>query len=269
MKLEIKHNINYDFRGSVKTGYHKVLLKPENNSFQKIIKWQLTVVGGIKEITSFDQFENYIQIYRVKSNVNKIEYRIDSLIETKLNNGISKISKRDIPLWCYLNNYPITRPGNALIDFYKENKLNKKQLIASLHDLSYKIRKRVKYKKGKTNFKTLAEESLNKGYGVCQDHTHIFLSIVRQNNIPCRYISGYFLPTKHEKNLSMHAWAEVYVENLGWIGLDVSNGVSPNERYVIVAKGFDYNYATPIKGIISGFVKDQLNSKLKIKIADQ
>lgn len=269
MKLDIKHIINYDFRGTVKTGYQKVLLKPGNNSYQKVIKWQLSVIGGKKEITSFDQFENHTELYRVKNNVKNITYKIDGLIETKSNNGISQISRKDLPSWCYINNYQLTRPGRYLKNFYLENKLNKNNLIASLHDLSLKIRQRVKYKRGKTNFKTLAEESLIKGYGVCQDHTHIFISVVRQNNIPCRYISGYFLPIKQEKNLSMHAWAEVYLENLGWIGLDISNGVSPNERYVAVAKGFDYNYATPIKGIIKGFVKDQLNSKLKIKIADQ
>ena len=142
-------------------------------------------------------------------------------------------------------------------------------LIKSLHTLSNKIKTSIKYKSGKTDYKTNAEEAFRNKVGVCQDHTHIFLSILRLNNLPCRYVSGFFLPKNKNQNLAMHAWAEVFVEDLGWIGFDISNGVSPDDSYVVIAKGFDYNYATPIKGIISGFVKDQLNSKLKIKIADQ
>ena len=67
----------------------------------------------------------------------------------------------------------------------------------------------------------------------------------------------------------MHAWAEVYIKNLGWVGFDISNGISPNERYIVVAKGFDFNSVSPIKGIISGFVKENLKSNLKIEYIKQ
>ncbi len=269
MKLNIKHRINYFFKGNVKTGFQKVLLRPKNNIYQKIIKWNIDVVGALKEISSIDQFNNEIDVFRLKSNVNLIEYKIEGIVKTKINNGIFKASKQDLPMWCYLNNYELTEPGSYLINFYKKNKLNSKNLIESLHDLSNKIRTQIKYKKGKTNYKTTAEESIIKGYGVCQDHTHVFLSIARQNNLPCRYVSGYLFPIKQNKNLHMHAWAEVFIKNLGWLGFDISNGISPNERYIVIAKGFDYNNVTPIKGIINGFVKEHLKSKLKIETVDQ
>ena len=67
----------------------------------------------------------------------------------------------------------------------------------------------------------------------------------------------------------MHAWAEVYIEKLGWLGFDISNGISPNERYVVVAKGFDYDNASPLKGIINGFVKEDLKTKLNIENLEQ
>ena len=41
----------------------KVLLNPINNSYQNIIKWKLIVNGGIKEISSFDHFNNQINLF--------------------------------------------------------------------------------------------------------------------------------------------------------------------------------------------------------------
>jgi transglutaminase-like putative cysteine protease len=49
-----------------------------------------------------------------------------------------------------------------------------------------------------------------------------------------------------------HAWAEVWVGDLGWIGFDVSNGISPDMRYVRIATGLDYSQAAPISGMTLG-----------------
>ena len=89
------------------------------------------------------------------------------------------------------------------------------------------------------------------------------------NNLPCRYVSGLFKPIQDTHNLSMHAWAEVFIENLGWIGFDISNGISPDDRYVEIAKGFDYNDVVPVKGIINGYFVENQNLELSIDILNQ
>ena len=67
----------------------------------------------------------------------------------------------------------------------------------------------------------------------------------------------------------MHAWAEVFVEDLGWIGFDISNGVSPDDSYVVIAKGFDYNNIAPVRGIINGEFVENQNLELSIEKLDQ
>jgi transglutaminase-like putative cysteine protease len=47
---------------------------------------------------------------------------------------------------------------------------------------------------------------------------------------------------------AMHAWAEAHIDGLGWVGFDVSNGISPDTRYVRVASGLDYADAAPVSG---------------------
>ena len=55
-----------------------------------------------------------------------------------------------------------------------------------------------------------------------------------------------------------HAWAEAYVNGLGWVAFDVANGISPDERYVRVATGRDYRDAAPVSGIRLGQAQEAL-----------
>ncbi len=63
--------------------------------------------------------------------------------------------------------------------------------------------------------------------------------------------------------------AEVFIEDLGWIGFDISNGISPDERYVVISKGFDYNDVVPVKGIINGNFIENQNLELTIDVLNQ
>ena len=62
-----------------------------------------------------------------------------------------------------------------------------------------------------------------------------------------------------------HAWAEVYIENLGWVGFDVANGISPDERYVRIATGLDYKDAAPVFGMRYGDGEEDMSVNLQIQ----
>ena len=57
----------------------------------------------------------------------------------------------------------------------------------------------------------------------------------------------------HDNSLASHeathAWVEVFIENLGWVGFDLANNIVIDERYVSLAYGFDFNDAQPIYGL--------------------
>ena len=61
-----------------------------------------------------------------------------------------------------------------------------------------------------------------------------------------RYVSGYLMMNNNNIQNASHAWAEVYLNQLGWIGLDISNFISPNDKYIRIASGFDYYDVIPI-----------------------
>ena len=62
-----------------------------------------------------------------------------------------------------------------------------------------------------------------------------------------------------------HAWAEIHVEHIGWVGFDVSNGYSPDERYVRVATGLDYRDASPITGLRYGSGNEDMIVSLQVQ----
>ena len=109
-----------------------------------------------------------------------------------------------------------------------------------------------------------AEDAIAAGAGVCQDHTHIFLACARRMGVPARYVSGYLMLDDRIAQEAMHAWAEGYIEGLGWVGFDVSNGISPDTRYVRVATGLDYHDAAPVSGRRIGGAGEKLEVAIDV-----
>ena len=62
-----------------------------------------------------------------------------------------------------------------------------------------------------------------------------------------------------------HGWAEVHLDALGWVGFDVSNRISPDERYVRLAIGRDAKEASPISGMRIGSGNESMIVSLQIQ----
>jgi transglutaminase-like putative cysteine protease len=63
-------------------------------------------------------------------------------------------------------------------------------------------------------------------------------------------VSGHL--ARDEAQEAAHAWAEAYVPEIGWVGFDPANGISPTDHYLRVAIGLDYLDAAPIRGARRG-----------------
>lgn len=134
-----------------------------------------------------------------------------------------------------------------------------------MHALSHVIAERVRYEIQKTHSETSAEEALEAGYGVCQDHAQIFVTAARLMGFPSRYVRGYLMLNDRVEQDASHAWAEAHLDGIGWIGFDVSNGISPDERYVRVATGLDYRDAAPVSGMRFGDSAESMNVTLQVQ----
>ena len=58
--------------------------------------------------------------------------------------------------------------------------------------------------------------------------------------------------------------AEVLVGDLGWVGFDPANGISPTDKHIRVATGLDYLGASPVRGTRYGGIGEEMTVKVAI-----
>ena len=186
------------------------------------------------------------------------------MVETTDTNGVLA-HQGYAPKWLYARTTELTTAGTGVDGLVAAFDHPSDDPVARMHALSSHIRATVDYDPGWTSVATTAEDALAAGHGVCQDHSHLFLAAARRLGMAARYVSGYLVVDGEPDQPATHAWAEVWIEGLGWLGLDVSNGISPDERYVRLAVGRDYREAAPVSGIRFGDAEEDLDVTVQIQ----
>ena len=249
MKLSIKHISKYKFSKNLSYGVQRLRLKPQNNKIQNINRWNINIQGGVEQFEYLDHHQNLCTFLTLNNDLKEIIISVDGQINTIESNGILGNDKPKTKPWMYKMYTPITKPGNHIKSFCKKWLDLSYSELDICHFVAYDIRKFVKFRKGSTSAYTSAEDSFKKKRGVCQDFTHIFISCLRFLGFSVRYVSGYLKIEGVNEQDATHAWADVFIKDLGWVGFDVANGISPDERYVVLANGFDFFDASPIHGL--------------------
>ncbi len=127
------------------------------------------------------------------------------------------------------------------------------------------------YAPNSTRVDSPIDEALANRRGVCQDFSHIMLALLRRVGLPCRYVSGYIAPAPEPGDpagsadqapaatpaadpttVATHAWVEVLLPELGWVGADPTHDIDAGVRHIRVAIGRDYADVPPTRGIYKG-----------------
>ena len=142
-------------------------------------------------------------------------------------------------------------------------------LLEAARELMTRIHREFEYHVQATDASTPALQSLSLRQGVCQDFAHVFIGCLRSLGLPARYVSGYLLtePPPGQPRLvgadASHAWASVWLPGEDgadgtWADLDPTNDRAPGEDYVTLAIGRDYADVSPVRGVIHGGGRHQL-----------
>ncbi|PHQ69037.1 MAG: transglutaminase [Sneathiella sp.] len=265
MRLKISHMTRYQYDAPVQYALQQVRLTPKSRAGQSVISWETTIEGGSKELEFDDQHNNHVFLVGIEPGGTEISILCEGEVETTNASGVIGKHGGYAPLWLFKRETDLTKPGKNLRRLIKEIGHNFNTDIPQLHALSAKIAKTVRYQTGSTHAETTVEEALEAQQGVCQDHSHIFIAAARLMGFPARYVSGYLMMDDRIDQDASHAWAEVHIEGIGWVGFDVSNGISPDERYIRVATGLDYKDAAPISGMRIGNSGEIMSVSLQVQ----
>lgn len=136
--------------------------------------------------------------------------------------------------------------------------------LEAVLELTRRIHRDFRYLPGSTVVSTPIAQVMKQRQGVCQDFAHVLVSCLRAFGLPARYVSGYLLTTPPPGQARLvgadasHAWASAWLPGLGWIDFDPTNNCLCDERHVVLAWGRDYQEVAPVRGVVLGGGRQQI-----------
>ena len=92
-------------------------------------------------------------------------------------------------------------------------------------------------------------QTLATGRGACRDLTVLYLAVCRSMGVAGRFVSGYQgQEASPDGRRHLHAWAEVFVPELGWLGWDPTHGVATGPGHVALSAAPEQAATMPVDG---------------------
>jgi transglutaminase-like putative cysteine protease len=267
MRLSVHYSTTYTYAEPVRRVIQLLRVEPMSFAGQSVLDWRIDVDRDAKVREGRDGYGNITHMLYVDSAVASLTISIAGRVLTEDKHGIVQGLPHDLPSEVFLRSTPLTRPGPA-IQALADASAGKGGTIERLHRLVGRIHQGLRFDTDATEVGTRAEQAAAEGHGVCQDFTHIFIAAARLAGIPARYVSGHLFRRDGQKDQeAAHAWAEAWVEDLGWVAFDPVNGISTDDAYLRVACGLDYVDAAPIAGARAGGGDEQLTVEVRVSAA--
>lgn len=252
---------------------------PAIDDTQTLLKTKINILPdvGHKELKNFFNFD-HIGIY-VPFTFKNFYFKITSeVIKKKPVLDFSKLlmpnDERDyiknvdfrINNYLFLHNGTYTEIMSDTFDFIPMMQ-NGEAIIDYLRRLNLFIYDNFTFCDKVSNVHTKAKETLEVKRGVCQDFAHLFIGVCRTQGIAARYVSGYLHQgLGFHGDSFLHAWIEVLIPGLNWVGFDPTNNLLADEHYIKISHGVDYSDCAPIKGALkySGEMKSSYGVSVKL-----
>lgn len=265
MKLRITHQTVYRYDHPIRNIVQSLRLTPSVFEGQKTQEWKIEVSGGIRGPGFRDGAGDWIEGWTVRGPAEEVTVSVTGRVDTRDTAGVLRGHREMLNPLTYLRETEVTKPDKALRTL-AESITDQTDNLDLAHKLSAAVAKAVEYVPGATESQTTAAQALKLKKGVCQDHTHILIAAARLRDLPARYVSGYLHATVDgQPHDAAHAWAEIHIENIGWIGFDAANNWCPDERYVRLGSGLDAADAAPIRGIAAGQGFEKLDVAVQVE----
>jgi len=269
MILTVDHVTSYRYAQPVRGVVQSHRLTPSVFDGQTALDWSVSVSDGLKGGGFRDGAGDWVQGWSVPGPVSGITVTVRGTVRTQDLAGLLRGHREAIPREAYLNETAPTRVDAALAELAASAGGASDPLDAA-HRLSVAVAGAIAYKPGATRAHTTAAEALALGEGVCQDHAHALIAVARHAALPARYVSGYLMSGGDgSPGEAAHAWAEIWVQGLGWIGFDPANTCCPDDRYIRLGSGLDAQDAAPIRGTARGPTAEVLDVAVAVQAVQQ
>ncbi len=245
--LNYEYRMKIDYSEPVDKCYFTLKSIPTNDFRQRSISYDISLSPPAKYSESSDSFGNLQIIGSEDKSHSEFEYSVKGLVETRPGNIIGGVQQGTVGMYKYPHGKCV--PGEALRQYAYEIET---EVEACVSDKDKCIRimnllfDRMRYEPGSTSVETSAEEAFRKGSGVCQDYSHIFITLLRMFGIPARYVSGLIVGEGES-----HSWVEA-VYNGSYIAFDPTHNIEITDEYIKLGMGRDAFDCAINRGVMWG-----------------
>ncbi|USK70013.1 transglutaminase family protein [Peribacillus asahii] len=276
MKYEIVHKNTFYYEDDVQQSLNTIRLKPRSDACQRLLSYRKKVMPTSMAKEHIDIWGNYVESFFIPEKHRILEVEATSVVSIQKAPLIHQLDyspemksifhselfhEHYLPFlnrtaYTYLEQHQIDEVVREVGDI--DNPI---QFALQLMSYLFEV---FTYDTEATTVETKAVESLQLKRGVCQDYTHVMLGILRARGIPARYMSGYLYVGENSNlvgSAASHAWVEIMVPGIGWIGLDPTNNVEAIDNHICLSVGRDYSDVSPLQGVYHGG-----NHTLEVKV---
>jgi len=270
MILTVNHVTTYQYDEPMRAAVQSLRLFPSRFDGQRTINWEVAVEGGIRGGAFRDGAGDKVEGWSLRGPVSEVTVTVRGQIETIDTAGVLRGHRETVSPYAYVRETAATWIDDSIEALAQEAVKGADGGLDRAHRLSRAVAEAIAYVPGATHAHTTAAEALAQGEGVCQDHAHAMVAAARALGIPARYVSGYlYARDDGQPHEAAHAWAEVWVEGIGWIGFDPANECCPNDLYIRLGSGLDAREAAPIKGIALGTGEESMDVTVALEAVQQ
>lgn len=266
MRLLIEHTTTYHYEHPVRRLIQLLRVTPGSFAGQSVLDWRVDVDCDARLREGRDGYGNTTHTIYVDQPVTRLSISVTGRVLTEDRAGLVQGLAADLPPTLFLRSTELTASTDGIRDFAASVPRPGDSRLDLLHRLNGEIQRLMRFDTAATSATTPVGEAFMNTHGVCQDFTHLFLVCARQHRIPCRYISGHlFRRDGTQAQPAAHAWAEAWIDDLGWVGFDPANAICTDDAYVRVACGLDYAEASPISGRRYGGGTEELEVAVEVR----
>lgn len=255
-ELEFTYKMDIDFSSDVFKHCYSLRCVPFDNEFQKIKGITVDITPSNNRTYTTDGFGNTVLTDRITVPHRHFSVYVHGTAQTDIT---KKQPEKLNGIYKYPSEY--TKAGENITEFLSRLP---QDFITTPVDTAERLMKEIhkvfSYQSGATSINTTADEALKLGCGVCQDYSHIFISVARTLGIPSRYVAGIQKGTGET-----HAWAEVY-DNGIWTGIDVTNNRMIDDTYLQLSHGRDFADCGINRGLLIGGGTQSQSISAQVKV---
>ncbi len=268
MQLTVRYTTAYNYAEPVRRVIQLLRVTPASFVGQTVLDWRIDADCDVKLREGRDGFGNITHMLYVDRPVQALRLTIAGRVLTEDRAGVVQGLAHDLPPQVFARPTPLTAAGPTVAALADGIAAAGDSALDRLHRLAGRLYDSLRFDTEATAVDTSAEQACAEGHGVCQDFAHIFIAAARRIGIPARYVSGHlFRRDGAHVQPAGHAWAEGWVEDLGWVAFDPVNGICTDDAYVRVACGLDYRDAAPVAGARSGGGAEDMAVEVRVSDA--